>query len=71
VLGSGMMGSSLSRAFLAGGHDVKGLDLDTKKTEPLVQLGATAAKDGAELAEHAEILAITETISAPPRFAPG
>jgi 3-hydroxyisobutyrate dehydrogenase-like beta-hydroxyacid dehydrogenase len=56
VLGSGMMGSALSRAFLAAGHDVKVLDLDQKKTEPLVQLGATAATDGVELAKHAEIL---------------
>lgn len=55
VLGSGMMGSALSRALLAKSHDVMVLDLDKSRMEPLVALGATAAGSPAELAEHADV----------------
>jgi 3-hydroxyisobutyrate dehydrogenase-like beta-hydroxyacid dehydrogenase len=56
VLGSGMMGSALTRALLRGGHEVKVFDLDAEKMKPLVEAGATAAKDAVDLAKHAEIL---------------
>jgi 3-hydroxyisobutyrate dehydrogenase-like beta-hydroxyacid dehydrogenase len=65
VLGSGMMGSALSRVLLKGGHDVMVLDLDPEKTKPLVELGATAASSEVELAEHAEVL-----IPSLPSYAP-
>jgi 3-hydroxyisobutyrate dehydrogenase-like beta-hydroxyacid dehydrogenase len=55
VLGSGMMGSALTRALLKGGHDVMVFDLDATKTAPLVADGATAATDSLELAGHGDV----------------
>ncbi|MUL49875.1 NAD(P)-dependent oxidoreductase [Mycobacterium sp. CBMA360] len=56
VIGSGMMGSALTRALLKGGHDVMVFDLDVTKSEPLAALGASVAKNSQELAEHADFL---------------
>jgi 3-hydroxyisobutyrate dehydrogenase-like beta-hydroxyacid dehydrogenase len=55
VLGSGMMGSALTRALLAGGHDVMVFDLDDAKMAPLVADGAKAGSDALELCEHGDV----------------
>jgi 3-hydroxyisobutyrate dehydrogenase-like beta-hydroxyacid dehydrogenase len=56
VLGSGMMGSALTRALLNGGHDVMVFDLDESKMAPLVADGAKAASDSLELSAYGEVL---------------
>ena len=56
VLGSGMMGSALTRALLIGGHDVMVFDLDDTKMAPLVADGAKAASDSAELVAFGDVL---------------
>jgi 3-hydroxyisobutyrate dehydrogenase-like beta-hydroxyacid dehydrogenase len=49
VLGSGLMGSALTRALLKGGHEVQVFDLDLDKTKPLAAAGATVASNAVEL----------------------
>jgi 3-hydroxyisobutyrate dehydrogenase-like beta-hydroxyacid dehydrogenase len=55
VLGSGMMGSALTRALLKGGHDVMVFDLDDAKMALLVADGAKAGSDAFELCEHGDV----------------
>ncbi|MBT2274258.1 NAD(P)-dependent oxidoreductase [Rhodococcus qingshengii] len=56
MLGSGMMGSALTRALLKGGHDVMVFDLDDAKMAPLVADGAKAASDSVELSAYGDVL---------------
>jgi 3-hydroxyisobutyrate dehydrogenase-like beta-hydroxyacid dehydrogenase len=56
VLGSGMMGSALTRALLKGGHDVMVFDLDDEKMAPLIADGAKCASDSLDLITFGDVL---------------
>ena len=48
MIGLGAMGSALARAFVKADHSVAVWNRTSSKTEPLVALGATAAKSPTE-----------------------
>lgn len=58
VIGLGAMGSALARALLDNGHDVTVWNRTATKSEPLVELGASAARSAADAISASEIIIV-------------
>jgi 2-hydroxy-3-oxopropionate reductase len=56
LLGTGIMGSRMTKRLLAAGHSVTVWNRSPEKIAPLVALGAQAATSPADAARHAEFL---------------
>ncbi|MBX3276467.1 MAG: NAD(P)-dependent oxidoreductase [Acidobacteria bacterium] len=58
VIGLGLMGSALARAFLAAGHNVTVWNRSAEKCQPLVQAGASAAASVEAAVEGSDVIAV-------------
>lgn len=58
VIGLGVMGSALARAFLAGRHEVTVWNRSAERCEPLAQAGARVAASVASAVEAGDVIAV-------------
>ena len=56
VCGMGRMGAAMAQRLVSVGHSVWVWNRDAAKTEPLVALGAKAAKTPQDVASHCDII---------------